>query len=212
MSKKKKIKIPLNLFQRKSVDILWSSFKFFLCVCPYAHLTVCVLFFLTYNLTKPTVFNVFISSSYRSSVTLILGKVWKMIFCFNSKEIFVLDDQALCHLEDGAQQSFYPWVTSTGLELSPSLVCTKSPACQLSVSLSLLPHGTLRLLFYLHAPFNFWLKLSVQRPHQFSTLEAGRASDPLSPGFIWTGEGAEVSLRRDRSCIKGRAGSETTFP
>ena len=53
-------------------------------------------------------------------------KVWKTVFCFNSKEIFLLDDQALCHLEDGAQQSFYRWFTSAAaaaksLQLCPTL-------------------------------------------------------------------------------------------
>lgn len=70
----------------------------------------------------------------------------------------------------------------------------RSPTSQVSISLSLLPHGTLKLLFTSALPSTFGSN-SVKEPHQFSMLEVGRASGPLGPEHSWMVEGTEVNLR-----------------
>lgn len=78
-----------------------------LCFCLYAYLTVCIYSFQFTIVLKLLFSNLLFSPSYILSVTLVLGKVGKMKFCFNSKEIFLLEDHTLCCLEDGTQQLFY---------------------------------------------------------------------------------------------------------
>lgn len=72
----------------------------------------------------------------------VFRKVGKIHFCFASKEIFSLDDPTLCHL--GKFFSFL--LGSPTSDHTESTFDVHHKAHLAGVTLSLLPHGTLRLL------------------------------------------------------------------
>lgn len=190
MSEKKKVKTSINLLSERTHGhfkiILPALFQ---CFCHYRRLTPSLLFFQLRIILNLLFSNLLFSSSYISPVTFVLGKVGKDAFLFyqQGKTFIRCPPPVLSARWCPAVLFLCPWFTSIFI-LSLSLVRVKSPTCQVSISPSLLPHGTLRLFLPLCPPLNFGLQLSVKRPHQCSGLEAGRASGSLSPGAYWMGK------------------------
>lgn len=175
------------------------------CSCLYTHLTVCMLFFAIQNSTESTTFQ-FIFYTHLHIILVqpqCLEEQERCIFVLPARRYFY---QMTTHyvIWKMAPSSCLPLPLSHLYQptLSLPLMCIRCPISQVSISLSLLPHGTLRLLFTSALPSTFGSNSQSKGPISFQCLRLGKFQVLW---LSWVVEGAEVNLRFYGSFTKGSA-------